>query len=291
MEAQMNSKKGFTLIELLVVIAIIALLLSILLPTLKIAKERAKSILCKVNLKGQHVAMKLYLEDNDSEYPLSFRYIVNGNPGGGVPALNPRDCQWHNREIDPASNPEYAGAIWPYIETMKSSLCPTFESFAKYSGHTSCNVPYDPVYSYSQNNFLGIGEDSAGRRWGVKKESQIFGPSGVLVFVEETIWRINENDPPNTPSSLASIWILNDTCFMARHPSDNLFPGDTIATYHATSTGAPNEGMGNTVFVDGHIELSDPWDNEIIGGKEFRKSYLLSFPRKGARNSAIPYGN
>jgi prepilin-type processing-associated H-X9-DG protein len=78
---------------------------------------------------------------------------------------------------------------------------------------------------------------------------------------------------------------------MARHPSDNLFPGDTIATYHATSTAAPNKGMGNTVFVDGHVELSDPWDNELIGGKEFRRSYLLSFPRKGARNSAIPYGN
>ena len=114
--------KGFTLIELLVVISIIALLLSVLLPALKIAKEKAKSIQCKANLKSQHVAMKLYLEDNDSEYPLSFQYIVDGYPGGGTPSLEPRNCQWHNREIDPAVNPEYAGAIWPYIETMKSSL-------------------------------------------------------------------------------------------------------------------------------------------------------------------------
>ena len=182
-------KRGFTLIELLVVIAIIALLLSVLLPSLKRAKEKARAIQCKANLKSQHVAMKLYLGDNDSLYPWSYEYIVDGNPGGGVPALDPIDCQWHNRNIDPSFNPEYAGAIWPYIETMKSSLCPTFGGFAKFSGHTTCAVKYDPVYSYSQNNYLGY------ENYGVKRESEIFSPASVLVFVEETIWRITEPAP------------------------------------------------------------------------------------------------
>ena len=58
-----RNNKGFTLIELLVVIAIIALLLSILMPSLNRVKERAKQTICKTNLRGVGIAIKLYLND------------------------------------------------------------------------------------------------------------------------------------------------------------------------------------------------------------------------------------
>jgi len=56
---------AFTLIELLVVVAIIALLVSILLPSLEEARELARSAACKSNLKQVRLAMWLYSEDND----------------------------------------------------------------------------------------------------------------------------------------------------------------------------------------------------------------------------------
>jgi prepilin-type N-terminal cleavage/methylation domain-containing protein len=56
----MNQKKGFTLIELLVVIAIIALLLSVIMPALKMAKEQARKIVCKSNLSQLGKAVELY---------------------------------------------------------------------------------------------------------------------------------------------------------------------------------------------------------------------------------------
>ena len=56
-------KKAFTLIELLVVIAIIALLVAILVPSLRQAKELARRVVCAANLRSMHQGLALYGED------------------------------------------------------------------------------------------------------------------------------------------------------------------------------------------------------------------------------------
>ncbi|NQU85460.1 MAG: prepilin-type N-terminal cleavage/methylation domain-containing protein [Mariniphaga sp.] len=58
-------KNGFTLIELLVVIAIIALLASMLLPTLSKAREMGRRIKCISNLKQIGLVTQMYLNDYD----------------------------------------------------------------------------------------------------------------------------------------------------------------------------------------------------------------------------------
>jgi len=59
-----SSYAAFTLIELLVVVAIIALLLSILLPSLERARAQARKIICLTNLRTQGQVARLYAEDN-----------------------------------------------------------------------------------------------------------------------------------------------------------------------------------------------------------------------------------
>jgi prepilin-type N-terminal cleavage/methylation domain-containing protein len=58
-----RSKRGFTLIELLVVVAIIALLISILLPSLSKAKEQAKMTACMANISDVGKVLVIYLLD------------------------------------------------------------------------------------------------------------------------------------------------------------------------------------------------------------------------------------
>lgn len=68
-------KRGFTLIELLVVIAIIALLLAILLPSLNLAKEAAKKVICRSNLRQVGMVIAQY------EYGYQFDYRKVGDHG------------------------------------------------------------------------------------------------------------------------------------------------------------------------------------------------------------------
>lgn len=60
-------KKGFTLIELLVVISIIAMLLAILMPGLRKAKEVARNVVCRTNIRSLTLGFKTHVDSNDQK--------------------------------------------------------------------------------------------------------------------------------------------------------------------------------------------------------------------------------
>ncbi len=77
-------KAGFTLIELLVVVAIIALLISILLPSLADAREQAKVTKCLANYRQITNSTIQYFMDYDDNFP----FWLAGDPPPGA-------CSWY----------------------------------------------------------------------------------------------------------------------------------------------------------------------------------------------------
>ena len=71
---RIKKRYGFTLIELLVVISIIALLLSILMPSLQKAKEMARRVVCASHLRQMGIAELIYASDMDKLFP---RYVTD----------------------------------------------------------------------------------------------------------------------------------------------------------------------------------------------------------------------
>jgi prepilin-type N-terminal cleavage/methylation domain-containing protein len=76
MRSTRKKKLAFTLIELLVVVAIIALLISILVPSLQRARQLAKRTTCGARLKGVHNAFEVYAGG---------QAIISGFGGGADP--------------------------------------------------------------------------------------------------------------------------------------------------------------------------------------------------------------
>lgn len=79
------NRRGFTLIELLVVIAVIAILIALLLPAVQQAREAARRVQCKSNLKQIGVALAGY-HDIHRTFPPG-----HGNSGGIQAGASPED--------------------------------------------------------------------------------------------------------------------------------------------------------------------------------------------------------
>lgn len=112
---------AFTLIELLVVVSILALLMSLLLPHLKLAREQARTAVCSSNLRQIGVGIYTYWTEWNGRVPYIWSPMTNSNGcgGGRTPGFG-RDC-WTDEEINPFDRER-----WPM--SLPNTLMPLYLS-------------------------------------------------------------------------------------------------------------------------------------------------------------------
>lgn len=125
---------AFTLIELLVVVAIIAILISILLPSLQRAREQARISVCLANLRTHQQGTALYLNEfDDMPWGLPSPYVSNGKerrwylfteftPAGGAPS----DLDWDKTGLKPpAPRVGESNKLSPKFKPVNRYLAPS----------------------------------------------------------------------------------------------------------------------------------------------------------------------
>jgi len=175
--------KAFTLIELLVVIGIIAVLMSILVPSLRLARDHARASVCVSNLRTLSLAWLVYVDDNDGE-------LVGGHVGS-----TPWDwVQTPSGVGDPLEDRKDAirrGALFRYVNEVDVYHCPA-DARKRDPKHIAFRT-------YSIGGGMN-GEECTGTE-PVSKYIEIRSPATKYVFVEEC-------DPRKL--NLGS-WLLNPT--------------------------------------------------------------------------------
>lgn len=114
---RLSFSSGFTLIELLVVISIIALLLAILLPALRAARETARLLVCKTNIRQVATGFQMYFNDYDGEFP--YRYNISSSDSAYDPNIDHgvTFTSWYSkigRDISPSANRVEREGYVPY---------------------------------------------------------------------------------------------------------------------------------------------------------------------------------
>ncbi len=269
-----RSRVGFTLIEVLVVVAIIALLVAILLPSLRRARESAKSAMCKTSQRQLVLGVHQYVTENKrlpgTQSLFYEQASVFGNPAMYPPPYpaSEKSTNWvwdgsaSNVGYTGRSDPRYIrdcpnrGTIFRYVRNEKVYLCAS--DHVGDADQTPAGGGGDGRNSYSMNAYLGyVNPDrmtGTARAYKPPNYNELlytvgpkrFHPSEMFLFVEEHPYYFKQ-------TFLEGNFNYQDK-ISTRHALSSS-PDVSKASSNKPLAAKSSSGRSNVAYVDGHVEF------------------------------------
>ncbi len=211
-----NHPRAFTLVELLVVIGIIALLISILLPSLNKAREQGNRVACLSNLRQLGGAMIMYTNENKGYFP---RSSASANAADDW-------IFWEaGRDLNEGALVKYLGNLF----VANHYRCP--------SDNVDSHAVYP--YSYTMNEYMGgLNPPTAAADLHSRiKITMVRRPTDKILLLDEASTTID------------------DGCWCPQRYVAGAGAHNLLSNRHdkkAETANDPNAGRGNALFVDGH---------------------------------------
>ena len=235
-------RRAFTLIELLVVIAILALLIAILLPTLRVSRQHVKAVLCGSNIRQLVFGLAMYETDNQT-FPYGFHFSLTPPPGGypGYLEYDRTGWWWFN----------FIEGFYKKADSKRTVVkCPSKQlRNPKLKNNILCgNYGVNRSVCKSSVDIQGHREEFTGTPL---SSSDIPHPGQTLLIVDSgysmiSWWHVTDVPPVSLGST------IEDTAYVPGleiNKDKNLWPGqgwDAINGRH------PNKTV-NIGFADGHV--------------------------------------
>lgn len=219
-------RKAFTLVELLVVISIIALLLSILMPSLAKARSAGRSILCGSQLRQFEIAAQMYSRDNRDS-------ILPGHQPGQI------YC-WR------LLNPYMPTNLWIPTKTggRVTMRCPGF--VAKYTGVQTVNgvngLDWWGSVGYGTNLHFNSASGIPGKADSPKPKGEYYGNPAKLRQIKQTARTVQFYDNDSLLGGSATGGYCDS------------YSGPSLGGPHYYYLWKAHGDQFNVVMFDGHVE-------------------------------------
>lgn len=261
----MKRRKGFTLIELLVVVAIIALLISILLPSLARAREIAKRAVCSANLKGIGTGMKVYANDNYDWYPIAAfkRSALTGNDDTEVTFIKQMGMNLMSRveDADMYTKVHPSRSLFRLVIdgtcTAKQFMCPSSGDGEDDLRNWKSNKEVAAQPGTDRFDFKGYPYMSYGYQipFGKAKPNENLDPRMAIAADKGPYFESGET---RADKSVGDDWAGNfsagSTCKVEGSTAPDVLRLDNDKWRNYNSRNHSSEGQ-NVLFQDGHVEF------------------------------------